>query len=121
MFEDWLAHVRAALPEIDDIRVVERDDDRHCYLMLRYGTGVENRQIDTLIGPYEGFAPSRQILLMKAVRRLPPLLRSHQQLLPTVDDNCVRTELRPHLPCLAHLLGKLVQACGGIRVLGDNS
>ena len=80
VFEDWLAHVRAALPEIDDIRVVERDDDRHCYLMLRYGTGVENRQIDTLIGPNEGFAPSRQILLMKAVRRLPPLSRSHQQL-----------------------------------------
>ena len=41
VFEDWLAHVRAALPEIDDIRVVEREDDRHCYLMLRYGTGVE--------------------------------------------------------------------------------
>ena len=41
VFEDWLSHVRAALPEIDDIRVVERDDDRHCYLMLRYGTGVE--------------------------------------------------------------------------------
>ncbi len=40
-FEDWLAHVRTALPEIDDIRVVEREDDRHCYLMLRYGTGVE--------------------------------------------------------------------------------
>ena len=40
-FEDWLAHVRAALPEIDDIRVVEREDDRHCYLMLRHGTGVE--------------------------------------------------------------------------------
>ena len=38
VFEDWLAHVRAALPEIDDIRVVEREDDRHCYLMLRYGT-----------------------------------------------------------------------------------
>ena len=41
VFEDWLAHVRTALPEIDDIRVVEREDDRHCYLMLRYGTGVE--------------------------------------------------------------------------------
>ena len=40
-YEDWLAHVRAALPEIDDIRVVEREDDRHCYLMLRYRTGVE--------------------------------------------------------------------------------
>lgn len=40
-FTDWLAHVRAALPDIDDVRVVEREDDRHCYLMLRYSTGVE--------------------------------------------------------------------------------
>ena len=41
VFADWLAHVRAALPEIDDIRVVEREEDRHCYLMLRYVNGVE--------------------------------------------------------------------------------
>ena len=40
-FDDWLRHVRAALPEIEDIRVVEREDDRHCYLMLRYESGVE--------------------------------------------------------------------------------
>ena len=41
VFGAWLAHVRTALPEIDDIRVVEREEDRHCYLMLRYGTGIE--------------------------------------------------------------------------------
>jgi len=41
VFGEWLAHVRAALPEIEDLRVVEREDDRHCYLMLRYGTAVE--------------------------------------------------------------------------------
>ena len=40
-FDDWLRHVRAALPEIEDVRVVEREDDRHCYLMLRYESGVE--------------------------------------------------------------------------------
>lgn len=40
-FGDWLAHVRAALPDIEDIRVIEREDDRHSYLMLRYSTGVE--------------------------------------------------------------------------------
>ena len=40
-FDDWLRHVRAALPEIEDIRVVEREDDRHCYLMLCYESGVE--------------------------------------------------------------------------------
>ena len=40
-FEEWLDHVRTALREIDGIRVVEREDDRHAYLMLRYLTGVE--------------------------------------------------------------------------------
>ena len=38
---EWLEHVRTALREIEDIRVVEREDDRHAYLMLRYATGVE--------------------------------------------------------------------------------
>ena len=40
-FNEWLEHVRTALREIEDVRVVERDDDRHAYLMLRYATGVE--------------------------------------------------------------------------------
>lgn len=38
---EWLEHVGTALREIEDIRVVEREDDRHAYLMLRYATGVE--------------------------------------------------------------------------------
>ena len=40
-FEEWLEHVRTALRELEDVRVVEREDDRHAYLMLRYSTGVE--------------------------------------------------------------------------------
>ena len=40
-FEEWLEHVRTALRELEDVRVVEREDDRHAYLMLRYATGVE--------------------------------------------------------------------------------
>ena len=40
-FQEWLDHVRMALREIEDIRVVEREDDRHAYLMLRYATRVE--------------------------------------------------------------------------------
>lgn len=40
-FQEWLEHMRTALPEIEDVRVVEREDDRHAYLMLRYSTGVE--------------------------------------------------------------------------------
>ena len=40
-FNDWLDHVRSSLPEIENVRVVEREDDRHFYLMIRYASGVE--------------------------------------------------------------------------------
>ena len=40
-FEEWIEHVRTALRDLEDVRVVEREDDRHAYLMLRYATGVE--------------------------------------------------------------------------------
>jgi hypothetical protein len=35
-FEDWIAHVRTALPDLKAIRTVERADDRHRYLMIDY-------------------------------------------------------------------------------------
>jgi predicted ATPase len=40
-FDEWIAHVRTALPDLDTIRTVERDDDRHRSLMLRYRGGLE--------------------------------------------------------------------------------
>lgn len=40
-YKEWLAHLRYALPDLEDIRVVERPEDRHAYLMLRYKTGLE--------------------------------------------------------------------------------
>ena len=40
-FRAWIDHVRIVLPELKDIRVVERKDDRHAYLMLSYGAGIE--------------------------------------------------------------------------------
>ena len=39
-WEQWLKHVRLALPELDDIRIAHREDDRHDYLMVKHG-GVE--------------------------------------------------------------------------------
>jgi hypothetical protein len=35
-FEDWIKHVRTALPDLRSIRTVERADDRHRYLMIDY-------------------------------------------------------------------------------------
>jgi predicted ATPase len=40
-FEQWIFHLRTALPDIDTIRTVEREDDRHLYLVLRYRGGLE--------------------------------------------------------------------------------
>lgn len=40
-FQDWLAHLRTALPDLEGIRVVEREDDKHRYLVLRYRGGLD--------------------------------------------------------------------------------
>jgi predicted ATPase len=39
--EAWLAHLRTALPDLEGVRTVERPDDRHRYLMLRYQGSIE--------------------------------------------------------------------------------
>lgn len=36
-FAGWLRHVQTALPEISDIDIRDRADDRHRYIVLRYG------------------------------------------------------------------------------------
>lgn len=40
-FRQWLEHLKTALPELEGIRVVEREDDRHAYLIVRYRGGLE--------------------------------------------------------------------------------
>lgn len=40
-YGEWLTHIRTVLPDLETIRIVERQDDRHAYLTLRYKTGVE--------------------------------------------------------------------------------
>ncbi len=39
-FKRWVAHVATALPDVDMIETVERPEDRHRYLHIKYGTGV---------------------------------------------------------------------------------
>jgi len=41
LFDDWLAHVRTILPEILDVQAIVRDEDRHCYLAVRYEPNLE--------------------------------------------------------------------------------
>ena len=40
-FQGWLDHVRTALEDVDDIDTVEREEDRHRYLVIRYANGAE--------------------------------------------------------------------------------
>jgi predicted ATPase len=37
----WLDHVRTALEDIKEVDTVERDEDRHRYLVVRYSNGAE--------------------------------------------------------------------------------
>jgi predicted ATPase len=39
--KEWMAHVRTALPDLEDVRTVVRPDDRHRYLILVYRGGLE--------------------------------------------------------------------------------
>ena len=40
-YEEWLSHVQTTLSDLACVGVVERQDDRHAYLRLRYESGVE--------------------------------------------------------------------------------
>lgn len=35
-FEAWIEHVRTAIPDITDVETIEREEDRHRYLVLTY-------------------------------------------------------------------------------------
>jgi predicted ATPase len=39
--KDWICHLQTAFPDIEDIRTVERPDDKHRYLVLCYRGGLE--------------------------------------------------------------------------------
>jgi predicted ATPase len=38
---DWINHVRTALPDIEGISTVERPEDRHLYLVVKYANGLQ--------------------------------------------------------------------------------
>lgn len=39
-FQQWVEHIQTALPDIEDIETIERQDDRHRYLRIRYANGT---------------------------------------------------------------------------------
>jgi hypothetical protein len=39
-FNAWIEHIRTALPDISDIQIIEREEDKHKYLEICYQTGL---------------------------------------------------------------------------------
>src|SRR4030043_247538 len=39
-FNNWILHLQSALPDLESIETVEREDDKHCYLVLKYTGGL---------------------------------------------------------------------------------
>jgi predicted ATPase len=40
-FSQWIEHIQTALPDINDITTVEREEDRHRYLKIKYDNGID--------------------------------------------------------------------------------
>ncbi len=40
-FKRWISHLQTALPDIVDIEVIERADDKHKYIKVDYGNGIK--------------------------------------------------------------------------------
>lgn len=40
-FQSWIEHLKTALPDLDNIRTIERLDDKHRYLVVCYRGGLE--------------------------------------------------------------------------------
>jgi predicted ATPase len=40
-FQRWIEHVKTALPDVVDVATIEREEDRHRYLKIKYNNGIE--------------------------------------------------------------------------------
>jgi predicted ATPase len=91
-FEEWLALVQLALPSIQNIQAIEREDDRHAYIKIQYQNGIvvpssglsdgtlsilaltilpyvgKRPQVITLEEPENGIHPSAIEAVLQAIR-----------------------------------------------------
>ncbi len=40
-YGDWIEHLKTALPDLEEIVTIERKDDKHRYIVIRYNGGLE--------------------------------------------------------------------------------
>ncbi|MEW6359471.1 MAG: ATP-binding protein [Planctomycetota bacterium] len=41
LFTAWIQHLKTALPDLEDVRTVSVEEDKHRYIVVRYGDGLE--------------------------------------------------------------------------------
>ena len=78
-YELWIAQLRTELPDLAAIRSVERPEDRHRYLMLKYDNGLE----------VPSWVVSDGTLEMLALTLLPYLPEEDVTYLVEEPENCV--------------------------------
>jgi len=40
-FNQWIEHIQTALPDIESISTIEREEDRHRYIKIKYTNGID--------------------------------------------------------------------------------
>jgi len=40
-YREWIEHLKTALPDIEDIGIIDRQEDRHRYIVVRYKDGLD--------------------------------------------------------------------------------
>ncbi|MBM4042692.1 MAG: ATP-binding protein [Planctomycetes bacterium] len=109
-YELWLAHLRTELPNLVGIRSVERPEDRHRYLKLRYEGGLE----------VPSWVVSDGTLEMLALTLLPYLPDKQATYLIEEPENCVHpTAMQAIFESLSSIYdGQVLMATHSPLILG---
>ena len=104
-YEQWLAHLRTELPNLAGIRSVERPEDRHRYLKLKYEGGLE----------VPSWVVSDGTLEMLALTLLPYLPDKEATYLVEEPENCI------HPTAIEAVVESLASVCDGQVLLATHS
>lgn len=133
-YADWIAHVKTALPQVDDLDVREREDDHHAYFVVSYRGGFKVpssglsdgtlRILTLTLLPYLTRAPSFLVveepengIHPQAITAVMQSLSSlyHSQVLVSSHSPIVLADAR-----LDHLLCAQLSADGGVEIVAGN-
>ena len=117
-YREWIRHVQTVLPELEGVRVVDREDDRHAYLMLRYANGTLKLLALTLLAylPVADSYPSDRRLLHEIILVEEPEDGVHPLALDAIYDSLASVHggqvlVTTHSPTLLGLAGPEEALC----------